>query len=93
MGADQPVAIGDEELLRLLKRAAADLDARAWVVGGYVRDKLLGRPHPDPDVVVERGDALKLAGHFAELAGAEPPSRSSALGPPRSRSRDTSSSS
>ena len=73
MGTDQPVALSDEELLGLLKRAAADLEARAWVVGGYVRDKLLGRPHLNPDVVVERGDALKLAEHFAGLAGAEAP--------------------
>jgi poly(A) polymerase len=75
MGAHQPVApsLSDEELLRLLKQAAADLKAQAWVVGGYVRDKLLDRPHPNPDVVVERGDALKLAERFAELAGADPP--------------------
>ena len=73
MGSDQSVALADEELLRLLKRAAAELDAQAWVVGGYVRDKLLERPHPNPDVVVERGDALKLAARFAELAGAGPP--------------------
>lgn len=71
MGANQPIT--DDELLGLLKRAAADLGVRAWVVGGYVRDKLLGRPHPNPDVVVEGGDALKLAQRFAELAGAEPP--------------------
>jgi putative nucleotidyltransferase with HDIG domain len=73
MGADQPVALTEQELLRLLGQAAADLGAQAWVVGGYVRDKLLGRPHLNPDVVVERGDALKLAEHFSELAGAEPP--------------------
>jgi poly(A) polymerase len=73
MGAHQPVAVSDEELVRLLKRAATGLGADAWVVGGYVRDKLLERPHPNPDVVVERGDALKLAERFAELAGAEPP--------------------
>ena len=73
MGAHQPVALDDEELLRLLKQAATDLDAKAWVVGGYVRDKLLGRPHPNPDVVVERGDALRLAERFAELAGTDPP--------------------
>lgn len=73
MGAHQPVALSDEELLKLLKQAAADLDTKAWVVGGYVRDKLLGRPHPNPDVVVERGDALKLAQRFAELAGADRP--------------------
>jgi len=63
----------DEELLGLLKRAASDLGVQAWVVGGYVRDKLLGRPHPNPDVVVEGGDALQVAMRFAELAGAEPP--------------------
>ena len=63
----------DEEVLSLLKQASADLGMRAWIVGGYVRDKLLGRPHPNPDVVVEGGDALKLAERFAELAGAEPP--------------------
>ncbi|MHB8613039.1 MAG: CCA tRNA nucleotidyltransferase [Candidatus Dormibacteraceae bacterium] len=73
MGSHQPVVLGDEELLQILKQAAADLGARAWVVGGYVRDKLLGRPHPNPDVVVEQGEALKLAKRFATLAGAPPP--------------------
>ena len=72
MGADQPV-IHDEELVALLKRAAADLHAKAWIVGGYVRDLLLGRPHPNPDVVVEDGDALEVARRFAALAGAPPP--------------------
>ncbi len=81
MGTHQPVEpdastalpLGDEELLNLLKRAADELGVRAWVVGGYVRDKLLGRPHPNPDVVVEEGDALGLAETFARLAGAAPP--------------------
>ena len=72
MGADQPV-IPDGEVLRLLERAASELGVNAWVVGGYVRDKLLGRPHPNPDVVVEGGDGLELARRFAELAGAPPP--------------------
>jgi poly(A) polymerase len=71
MGADQPV--NDRELLRLLKQAAAEQGVRAWVVGGYVRDQLLGFGPRDPDVVVEGGSALKLAAHFAELAGAPPP--------------------
>ena len=81
MGTDQPVApdesaerpFTDEELLGLLKQAAVQLRVRAWVVGGYIRDKLLGRPHPNPDVVVENGDALELAKTFARLAGAAPP--------------------
>jgi len=73
VGANKPVALSDEELVRLLRQAAGGLGLRAWVVGGYVRDKLLGRPHPNPDVVVEDGDALKLAERFAELAHADPP--------------------
>src|SRR5437773_11748387 len=34
---------------------------------------MLERPHPNPDVVVEGGDALALARHFAEIAVAPPP--------------------
>ena len=71
MGAPEP--LDEKELLSLLKRAADDLRVRAWIVGGYVRDKLLGREHRNPDVVVEDGDALELARRFAELAGAPPP--------------------
>jgi poly(A) polymerase len=72
MGAHQPVTT-EGELLQLLKRAAEDAGVKAWIVGGYVRDRLLGRPHLNPDVVVEDGDALELAKHFAQLAGAPPP--------------------
>jgi len=71
VGADQP--IDDHQLLRLLKQAAADRGLKAWVVGGYVRDHLLGRNQPDLDVVVEAGGARELALRFAELAAAPPP--------------------
>ena len=76
MGAHQPVveaSLTDQELLALLKRAASELGVKAWVVGGYVRDTILNRPHPNPDVVVEDGDGLAVARKFAELAGAPPP--------------------
>jgi poly(A) polymerase len=71
VGSDQPV--DDRQLLALLKRAAGDLGARAWVVGGYVRDHLLGRERAEIDVVVEEGGAPQLSTRFAELAGAGPP--------------------
>ena len=71
MGADQPV--DEARLLELLKRAASEPGAKAWVVGGYVRDRLLGRAHLDLDVVVEGGDALAVARRFAALADAPPP--------------------
>jgi len=74
MGAHQPVsAQGDKEVRRLLKQAASELNARAWIVGGYVRDVLLGRPHPDIDVVVEDRKGFELARRFAQLAGAAEP--------------------
>ena len=71
MGSDQPV--DDRQLLALLKQAAGDLGVKAWLVGGYVRDHLLGRIQPDLDVVVEDGAAGRLADRFAQLAGAGPP--------------------
>lgn len=71
MGTDQPV--DDRDLLRLLKRAAAGQGAKAWVVGGYVRDRLMGHGRPELDVVVEDGGAAHLAERFAELAGAGAP--------------------
>jgi poly(A) polymerase len=71
VGADQPV--DDRELLRLLKRAAEERGVKAWVVGGYVRDHLIGHTQPDLDVVVEEGGAGQLAERFAQLAGAGPP--------------------
>jgi len=84
MGAHKPVTdtpVSDEKLLALLQRAASDLGVKAWVVGGYVRDKLLNRPHPNPDVGVEQGDALDLARRFAQLAGAPPPVTFERYGP------------
>lgn len=70
MGASSPVT---DPALPLLRRAAGELGVRAWAVGGYVRDTLLGREHPDLDVVVEEGRALELAERFAELVGARRP--------------------
>ncbi len=51
------------ELLAFLKTAAAEASARKWrlyLVGGAVRDLLLGRPGFDMDLSVE-GDAIELA--------------------------------
>ena len=71
MGAHQPV--DEERILGLLRKAASEEGVKAWVVGGYVRDRLLGRPHLDMDLVVEDGDALELAQRFARLASAPLP--------------------
>jgi poly(A) polymerase len=57
----------------LLAQAAADLGVRAWAVGGYVRDRQLGREHREIDIVVEEGRGPELAAHFARLTGSAPP--------------------
>ena len=61
MGAAEPL----DPFFDALREAAAAVNARAWLVGGYVRDHLLGRPHPDLDVVVEDGLGFQVAGEFA----------------------------
>jgi putative nucleotidyltransferase with HDIG domain len=72
VGADERLAGPIDPIFAVLKAAAGAAGARAFVVGGYVRDRLLGLRQPDIDVVVE-GDALKLAEEFAGRAGAPAP--------------------
>lgn len=56
----------DVALLRSLGRIADVRDTAAWVVGGVVRDLILGRPVGDLDVVVEEN-----AVDFGEAAASE----------------------
>ncbi len=46
--------------------AAREAGPRLWLVGGSVRDALLGAPVRDLDVVVE-GDALEVAPALGEV--------------------------
>jgi putative nucleotidyltransferase with HDIG domain len=52
----------------LLRKAVAELDVRAFVIGGYVRDVILGRECKDIDVVVE-GSGIELAKKVASKLG------------------------
>lgn len=58
-----------EGALRALVEPLAPLGARAWAVGGGVRDALLGREVADLDVAVD-GDAAAAARALARPAGA-----------------------
>jgi len=58
------------ELARSVGREATGQGQRAYLVGGIVRDLLLGHPNFDLDLVVE-GDALKLAEQVAEISRAK----------------------
>jgi putative nucleotidyltransferase with HDIG domain len=50
----------EREVLFLIGQCARELDAPAYLVGGYVRDRLLARPTKDMDVVCV-GDGIRLA--------------------------------
>jgi tRNA nucleotidyltransferase (CCA-adding enzyme) len=52
------------ELIRRVADEASMLGFPIYIVGGFVRDLLLGRPSRDFDLVVE-GDAIKLANSLA----------------------------
>jgi tRNA nucleotidyltransferase (CCA-adding enzyme) len=52
-------------LLFRARDAANDLGYSLYIVGGFVRDLLLGSPTLDLDLVVE-GDAIRMAHHLAE---------------------------
>lgn len=56
------------EAVRTLGALASDRGVRAHVVGGFVRDMLLGVPNLDIDIVVE-GDGLAFALEAAEALG------------------------
>jgi putative nucleotidyltransferase with HDIG domain len=67
--------------------ALAPLGEPAWLVGGAVRDELLGRPSVDLDVVVD-GSAPELARRLARTAGAHAFVLSEAFGAWRVLARD-----
>jgi len=52
---------GLEPVLDALRQEAAQLGAPALLVGGYVRDRVLGRECKDLDVVAEEGQGVALA--------------------------------
>ncbi len=57
-------------LFEKLRATGARLGLRSYVIGGYVRDHLLGRTCKDIDVVVE-GRGIDLAKAFAEDIGSD----------------------
>jgi poly(A) polymerase len=55
----------EAQLFKKIAKAAADLNAPCFLIGGFVRDKLIGRPTKDADIVCV-GDGIELAGRVAE---------------------------
>lgn len=57
------------DLILSASSLAREMGYSLYVVGGFVRDLLLGKPHLDLDIVVE-GDAIALAKRLSEVTGA-----------------------
>lgn len=54
----------ERKIFELLQECARELDAPVYIVGGYVRDRLLGRPSKDMDIVTV-GSGIDLAKHLS----------------------------
>jgi poly(A) polymerase len=59
-------------VFKKIAHAAEELGVEAYVIGGFVRDKLLGRPTKDADIVCV-GDGIQLAHKVAERFQPKPP--------------------
>lgn len=54
----------ERKIFELISRCARELGVPVYVIGGYVRDRLLGRPTKDIDIVCV-GDGIRLAEQMA----------------------------
>lgn len=52
----------NDNIFNILSDVVTSENVRAWVIGGYVRDCLLGREHPDKDIdIVVVGNGIDIA--------------------------------
>ncbi|NCC47063.1 MAG: CCA tRNA nucleotidyltransferase, partial [Bacteroidia bacterium] len=58
----------NKKIFSIISEQARLSDVRAFVIGGYVRDSLIGRKSKDIDIVVE-GSGIELAKKVAEVIG------------------------
>ncbi len=66
-----PIDKDEQILLRMIGGTAEDMGTPAYMVGGYVRDKLLGRDTKDLDIVC-LGSGIALAERVAEALSPKP---------------------
>lgn len=63
---------GETAIFRKISGAAAGMDMPCYLIGGFVRDKIIGRPTKDADIVC-LGDGIELAHAVAALFTPRPP--------------------
>lgn len=62
----------EQFVLNKIGSAASELEIPAFLIGGFVRDKIIGRPVKDFDIVC-LGDGILLAQHVSERFSPPPP--------------------
>lgn len=72
--AAMDIACTEKELhlIQIVREAAAEMQMPCWVIGGFVRDKILNRTVKDMDIVCT-GDSIALAHLVAEKFSPRPP--------------------
>lgn len=68
---DINVSSGELQLLKIIAKAAQDMGTPAFLIGGFVRDKIMGRTTKDIDVVC-LGDGIELAEAVAKVLKPRP---------------------
>lgn len=68
---DIPCSEQETELINIVAKAAQEKNLETYIVGGFVRDKILGRPTKDIDVVCV-GDGIELAHAVASFLPKRP---------------------
>ena len=59
--------IPEERIFEIVARVTEREHVKAYVIGGYVRDHIMGREHPDMDIdIVVLGDGVAMAKAIAE---------------------------
>jgi putative nucleotidyltransferase with HDIG domain len=61
----------EQFIFNKISNAAASLHVQTFVIGGFVRDKIIGRPTKDADIVC-LGDGIELANEVAKLFSPKP---------------------
>ncbi|MEO6832460.1 MAG: hypothetical protein ABI378_08555, partial [Chitinophagaceae bacterium] len=57
---DIQLSAAEAQLLQTIHEASAALNMPTYLIGGFVRDKIIGRPTKDADIVC-LGDGIELA--------------------------------
>jgi poly(A) polymerase len=72
---DHPLPLTDERLIEAIADAAATAGIETYLVGGFVRDRLLGRGGKDIDLLAIGDDGTRILDEVSRRFGWAPPQR------------------